>query len=128
MSKERELLERWLDDTIFEPEELDSLMEETRELLAQPEQEPINFDLERMKLAVESPVSDVTVEGLIDKVKSNRVFYQEGYAQAELDLKREPLNDLDVFTLYEEAEYIGFLAYRKGIKDAEKAHGIGGGE
>jgi hypothetical protein len=39
MSKERELLERWLDDTIFEPEELDSLMEETRELLAQPEQE-----------------------------------------------------------------------------------------
>ena len=39
MSKERELLERWLDDTIFEPEELDSLMEETRELLAQPEQD-----------------------------------------------------------------------------------------
>jgi hypothetical protein len=39
MSIERELLERWLDDTIFEPEELDSLMEETRELLAQPEQE-----------------------------------------------------------------------------------------
>lgn len=39
MSKERELLERWLDDTIFEPEELDYLMEETRELLAQPEQE-----------------------------------------------------------------------------------------
>ena len=46
-----------------------------------------------MKLAVESPVSDVTVEGLIDKVKSNRVFYQDGYAQAELDLKREPLSD-----------------------------------
>jgi hypothetical protein len=38
MNIERELLERWLDDTIFEPEELDSLMEETRELLAQPEQ------------------------------------------------------------------------------------------
>jgi hypothetical protein len=43
MSKERELLERWLDDTIFEPEELDSLMEETRELLAQPEQEPFAY-------------------------------------------------------------------------------------
>jgi hypothetical protein len=40
MSVARELLERWLDDTIFESEELDSLMEETRELLAQPEQEP----------------------------------------------------------------------------------------
>ena len=44
MSKERELLERWLDDTIFEPEELDSLMEETKELLAQPEpkREPLS--------------------------------------------------------------------------------------
>lgn len=41
MNIERELLERWLDDTILEPEELDSLMEETRELLAQPEQEPV---------------------------------------------------------------------------------------
>jgi hypothetical protein len=41
MSVARELLERWLDDTIFEPEELDSLMEETRELLAQPEQKPL---------------------------------------------------------------------------------------
>jgi len=37
-----------------------------------PEQEPVNFDLDRMKLAVESPVSDVTVEGLTAKVKSNR--------------------------------------------------------
>ena len=38
MSKERELLERWVDDRILEPEELDSLMKETKELLAQPEQ------------------------------------------------------------------------------------------
>jgi hypothetical protein len=153
MSKERELLERILVSGIFDSNLFEDWEQYIQELLAQPEpaveeriarwhrlgyeqgkkaskreQEPINFDLERMKLAVESPVSDVTVEGLIDKVKSNRVFYQEGYAQAELDLKREPLNDLDVFTLYEEAEYIGFLAYRKGIKDAEKAHGIGGGE
>jgi len=45
-TKERELLERWLDDTIFEPEELDSLMEETKELLAQPEpkREPLSDD------------------------------------------------------------------------------------
>ena len=38
---------------------------------------------------------------------------------------REPLSDEDVFRLYEESEYLGFLAYRKGFKDAEKAHGIG---
>jgi hypothetical protein len=55
---------------------------------APPKQEPINFDLERMKLAV-APVSDVTVEGLINKVKSNRVFYQEGYAQALVDFKKQ---------------------------------------
>tara|TARA_R110000822_G_scaffold354_1_gene1528 strand:+ start:39 stop:329 length:291 start_codon:yes stop_codon:yes gene_type:complete len=39
MSKERELLERWLDDTILEPEEFDSLIEETKQLLAQPSQD-----------------------------------------------------------------------------------------
>ena len=38
MSKERGLLERWVDDRILEPEELDSLMKETKELLAQPEE------------------------------------------------------------------------------------------
>jgi hypothetical protein len=101
MNKERELLERWLDDTIFEPEELDSLMEETRELLAQPEQEAVEDRIARW----------------------HRLGYEQGKKA-----QREPLSDLDVFTLYEEAEYIGFLAYRKGIKDAEKAHGITGGE
>ena len=59
-----------------------------------------NFDLERMKLAVESPVSDITGEKLVRQVKSNRVFYQEGYAQAELDLKREPLNDEEIILAY----------------------------
>jgi len=98
MSKERELLERILVSGIFDSNLFEDWEQYIQELLAKPEQQ----------------------------VKSNRVFYQEGYAQAELDLKREPLNDLDVFTLYEEAEYIGFLAYRKGIKDAEKAHGITG--
>lgn len=56
MSKERELLERWLDDTIFEPEELDSLMEETKELLAQPEQvqEPVAWMYEWYENDLES--------------------------------------------------------------------------
>jgi hypothetical protein len=69
MSKERELLERWLDDTIFEPEELDSLMEETRELLAQPEQAS-------------------TARHALDSYWESE-SYQRGYAQAELDLKPE---------------------------------------
>jgi hypothetical protein len=77
MNKERELLRRvkvLLECSNMEPlqDQADIIIKEIKELIAEPKQEPINFDLERMKLAVESPVSDVTVEGLIDKVKSNR--------------------------------------------------------
>ena len=39
-----------------------------------------------------APISDITGEELMKQVKSNRVFYQEGYAQAELDLKRSASN------------------------------------
>ena len=126
MSKERELLMRWLRGEANEMTTHIPLLIETQNLLAQPEQEPINFDLERMKLAVESPVSEVTVEGLIDKVKSNRVFYQEGYAQAELDLKRERINHDDIL----DRSIDGSFEYRDGFMDgvmfAEKHHGIGG--
>lgn len=87
---------------------------------------------EEFKLAVESPVSDITGEELMKQVKTNRVFYQEGYAQAERDLKREPLSiqeiyDLDrysqqPFEIYTVRECISW------IRKVEKAHGIGGEE
>lgn len=129
MNKEREVLRRvkvLLECSNMEPlqDQADIIIKEIQELIAETKQEPINFDLERMKLAVESPVSDVTVEGLTDKVKSNRVFYQEGYAQAELDLKHKPLSDEEII-----------LAYRGLVKRAigrfqktKPAHGIGGEE
>jgi hypothetical protein len=69
---------------------LDVLMPELK--LPEPRTES-NFNLERMKLAVESPVSDITGEELMKQVKTNRVFYQEGYAQAERDLKHKTLSD-----------------------------------
>lgn len=123
MSKERELLERLLVSGIFESGLYEDWEQYIKELLAQPEH--INFDLERMKLAVESPVSDITGEELMKQVKTNRVFYQEGYAQAELDLKREPLG-LEII------DFCGSEDYREGFKDgalySEKCHGIGGGE
>jgi hypothetical protein len=102
---------------------LDVLMPELK--LPEPRTES-NFNLERMKLAVESPVSDITSEELMKQVKTNRVFYQEGYAQAELDLKREPLSD-DKIDALAEANITdeGIAGYYLGFRDAEKAHGIG---
>ena len=72
-----------------------------------------------------APISDITGEELMKQVKTNRVFYQEGYAQAERDLKREPLG-LEIM------DACGSEDYREGFKDgalyAEKCHGITGGE
>jgi hypothetical protein len=45
MSKERKLLGRWHNGDLL-PEEYMALMKETRELLAQPEQEPVAWIIE----------------------------------------------------------------------------------
>jgi hypothetical protein len=117
MSKERELLQKVL--YTFSGDALDILCCDIRELLAQPEHIP---DVGNM--VEQEPVAwiDDGCNGLIKQIKTNRVFYQEGYAQAELDLKREPsgLKIMDV---------CGSEDYREGFKDgalyAEEYHGIG---
>ena len=101
---------------------LDVLMPELK--LPEPRTES-NFNLERMKLAVESPVSDITGEELMKQVKTNRVFYQEGYAQAERDLKREPLSEQFISVANQSSLEVTRLAFRQGVRFAEKAHGIG---
>jgi hypothetical protein len=123
MSKERELLRRISSHS--ESRIPTHFIKEIQQLIAEPKQEPINFDLERMKLAVESPVSDVTVEGLTAKIKTNRVFYQEGYAQAELDLKREPLSDEEIAKLWGESYSGTTQMVRNFARAIEKAHDIG---
>ena len=127
-TKERELLERWLDDTIFEPEELDSLMEETKELLAQPEQDLevlkkdwVNFGYEAGRKSALSKQEPLTPRQGLEE-------YKRGYAQAELDLKREPLSDeeimiLGVQNLCNKANSFKPFGFARAI---EKAHGIGG--
>ena len=76
MNKERELLKRWLSDFgKIHPDV--GLIKDTKELLAQPEQEPkFNFDLERMKAAIESPISDVTVDDLAKQTEQEPVAWQ----------------------------------------------------
>jgi hypothetical protein len=59
------------------------------------------------------------------QVKSNRVFYQEGYAQAELDLKREPLSKDGILELWANKPLMDLFECTRLV---EKAHGIGGEE
>ncbi len=58
-------------------------------------------------------------------------MYKKGYAQAEFHLKREPLSDQEVIAKYKDIALDNPLyvpSYYAGFRDAEKAHGIGGGE
>jgi len=122
-----------------------------------------------MKVAIESPISDVTVDDLAKQVKqepvawmqdsielyvleeksairgyviplytappkreppmTQREAYQRGYAQAEMDLKRKHLTDIEIskgFKADDEATHL--YSYWAGVEFAEKHHGIGGGE
>ena len=120
MSKERELLKRWFSE--FGKIHADiKLLRDTQALLTQPEQQPEAWIIVNKETGYRTQVSDLTPF----------LYHREIFEVIPLYTappKREPLSDEDVFRLYEESEYLGFLAYRKGIKDAEKAHGIGGGE
>jgi len=102
MSKERELLEKVL--LTFSEDALNQLCCEIRDLLAQPEQENLT-----------------PRQGLEE--------YKKGYAQAELDLKRMPLSNKEIGHAFLQIDawhrYECFIA---GVRFAEKAPGIGGGE
>jgi len=130
MSKERALLRRvkvLLECSNMEPlqRQTDLIVGEIKELLAQPEQteqEPkFNFDLERMKAAIESPISNVTVDDLVKQVKQEPVawmfgnkLYKKLYGKNHLSLeernsfiplytappKREPLSFEDLNTMW----------------------------
>ena len=150
MSIERELLKEVLE--YFDPlglntEHCGDLPERIKELLAQPEQEPkFNFDLERMKAAIESPISDVTVDDLVKQVKQEPVGIVRtigGYPDDSehvvdwlckyKDLKegdklylapprREPLSEDTILRLISEHRYFP----PNLVRAIEKAHGIGG--
>ena len=99
MSKERELLKRSLaslDKLEPHSDVIEVLCKRIKELLAQPEQENLT-----------------PRQGLAE--------YKKGYAQAERDLKREPLSDEQVEAA-REGNTITVHAFARAI---EKAHGIG---
>jgi len=139
MSKERELLKkilatRWLDH---------ELSCEVEAILAQPEQEPINFDLERMKLSVESPVSEVTVDDLMTlEIKEKiaeladkcEVWNIDGdYDESKVDLEKFAKLIIQEYVLQKREflsndDAINAESFWAGVEWAEKMHGIGGGD
>ena len=107
MSLERKLLGRWHNGDLL-PEEYMQLMKETKELLAQP---------------------DINTQYLLDQVArltaENAMLKEKWLAQP----KREPLSDgatADMYHANKKATHPD--SYWSGVYDAEKAHGIGGGE
>jgi hypothetical protein len=65
------------------------------------------------------------------KMKINEMerWHKLGYAQGVADSKREPLSDEELKNLYDRHAFaMESDEYMWGFRDAEKAHGIGGGE
>ena len=81
------------------------LLKEVNELLAQPEQEPVEDRIAR--------------------------WHKLGYEQGRKSLKRGPLSNEEVIAKYKDIALDNPLyvpSYYAGFRDAEQAHGIGGGE
>ena len=134
MSREREFLKKLRYASLLE----NDLRKELEELLAQLEQEPkFNFDLERMKAAIESPISDVTVEDLMRQVKQEPVAWMsinnnggisiDNYYANHKDYvplylappKRRPLTDEEIYSIGNK------YAFHAAVREIERIHGIG---
>ena len=103
MSKERELLNRSRYN--LDREYCADLIDEIQELLAQAEQDNIQYLLDQ--------VARLTAE--------NAMLKEKWLAPP----KREPLSDEEIEKFWEDNFYNGINFYARAI---EKAHGIGGGE
>ena len=100
MNEERRLLERVMyriPSLVISEHDLD-LVDEIKELLAQPEQEPVEDRIAR--------------------------WHKLGYEQGRKSLKREPLSDEQI----EAAREGNTITVHEFARALEKAHGIGGGE
>ena len=135
MSKERELLKEIMsyfakgDITIRRFENSSDVAETlhtAQELLAQPEteQEPVE---DRIVGNGEPPTTDGDPDVYTSSPMTHREAYLRGYEKAVCALKREPLSDEEVIAKYR-AITLYAPSYYAGFRDAEKAHGIGGGE
>jgi len=127
MSKERELLKKWMKDCMWRGSNM-SLLEETKEFLAQPEHiedklvmvEPAAWMYERQN------------EDFTERTLS--VGFEKNFDGITIPLytsppKRKPLSNEDIANLEILSKTLDSLEYRygfiNGVLYAEKAHGIG---
>ena len=103
MSKERELLERWVSQFGNLRHDF-NLLTETKELLAQPEQNNTQYLLDQVSM-----------------LRAENAMLKEKWSTQ----KREPLSNIDIKEASRNAKDMSFY---NGVKWAERQHGIGGGE
>jgi hypothetical protein len=154
MTRERELLERVISgDDAGDFFIGYRLYKDIETFLDQPEQEPkFNFDLERMKAAIESPISDVTVDDLAKQVKQepvawkvidktngeymfSRVKPMERSYKYDVVIplytappKRERITDEEIYNRCCAMDNSYTCNFIDGVEWAEEHHGIGGGK
>ena len=116
MSVEREFLKKLRYASLLE----NDLRKELEELLAQPEQEPVAWMWDEMFCEDWTTVSSVILPSKSKYVDNVRPLYLT-------PPKREPLSEDVIWdNMPENPMECSALAFIRGVKFAEKAHGIGG--
>jgi len=143
MSIERELLGRWHNGDLL-PEEYMKLMKETKELLAQPEQElSVKLPESEDEAVLMNLLSDNwlrshaphrinqpeqgNIQYLLDQVSrltAENAMLKEKWSAPKL----KPLTPQQISEGNQSMFNVTREAFIKGVNFAEKAHGIGGGE
>jgi len=141
MSKERELLQRCLDEFEYKGVACNELCIDINKLLAQPEQDPVawkvidktngEYMFSRVKPMERSYKYDVVIPLYTAPPKreppmTQREAYQRGYAQAEMDLKRKRITDEEIYNRCCAMDNSYTCNFIDGVEWAEEHHGITG--
>jgi len=130
MSKERELLQFILNSHAANGSKLDKFWKaKIEELLAQPEQEPFDWETKKKsyldeidRLGMEANKDQEEIDRLTDLLFSKPVTY---IGETQWMQVPEPLSDEEICEILLKKEWKGFVDL---VRIIEKAHGIGGGE
>ena len=130
MSKERDALKKAIGIINFtHPNTWHEFISEVEELLAQPEHIE-----DKLAMVTQEPVAwcqmvEGKVQDLLTSFEMKDWLYDESWIPLYLPPKCEPLSDEEIKILYDRHAFaMDKQEYIWGFRDAEKAHGIGGGE